>query len=245
MDDIKGQVVLITGSSRGIGLGFADAFINVGAKVIITGTSQERLKEAEKSLKGKNEASYCFDVSKSQEVDLTFNKILEKFSTIDVLVNNAGITNDTLMLRMSEEQWDQVLNINLKGAFLCSKAVLRVMMKARSGKIINISSVVGLMGNAGQVNYSSSKAGLLGMTKSMAKELASRHICVNAIAPGFIESDMTETLNEKAKESFLNHIPLQRAGQVSDVAQLCLFLASSASNYITGQVINVDGGLVM
>ena len=160
-------------------------------------------------------------------------------------MNNAGITQDTLVMRMSENQWDQVLNINLKGAFLCSKSVLRPMVKARYGKIINLSSVVGVMGNVGQANYASSKAGLLGLTKSMAKELASRNICVNAVAPGFIKSEMTDAMSEQAIEEILRNVPMQRMGTIDDVAEVVLFLASSKADYITGEVININGGLVM
>jgi len=178
-------------------------------------------------------------------VETMISKVMETFSQIDILVNNAGITRDTLLMRMEESDWDLVLQVNLKSAFLCTKQIIRIMMKQRSGKIINMASVVGVMGNAGQSNYSASKAGLIGFTKSIAKEVATRNIQVNAIAPGFIETEMTASLPEDVRKSYLDSIPAKRMGSVADVAHLTAFLASSNSDYITGQVIHVDGGLVM
>ncbi|HRU42176.1 MAG TPA: 3-oxoacyl-[acyl-carrier-protein] reductase, partial [Candidatus Diapherotrites archaeon] len=185
------------------------------------------------------------DVSIASEVENLVNEVLKTFGSIDILVNNAGITRDNLIIRMTEKEFDDVINTNLKGAFICTKAVSRVMIKQKSGKIINVSSVVGIVGNAGQSNYAAAKAGLIGFTKSMAKELAKRNINVNAVAPGFIQTDMTSVLPENVKEEFIKSIPLMRAGKPEDIAKTVLFLASEYSDYITGQVINIDGGMVM
>ena len=185
------------------------------------------------------------DVTDPDQVSTLVKSVAEKYGSIDVLVNNAGVTRDTLLVRMSEADWDLVLKVNLKGAFLMTQAVAKVMMKQRSGKIVSVSSVVGLIGNAGQANYSASKAGLLGLTKSAARELAGRGICVNAVAPGFVETEMTAKLSDNAKAAFLDGIPLKRAGQPDDIAKTVLFLSSSASDYITGQVLGVNGGLYM
>jgi 3-oxoacyl-[acyl-carrier protein] reductase len=185
------------------------------------------------------------DVSDPEQISELMNKTKEHFGSVDVLVNNAGVTRDTLLMRMKEEDWDFVLKVNLKGAFLATQSAARIMLKQRSGRIINISSVVGLMGNAGQANYSASKAGLIGLTKSSAKELASRGVTVNAIAPGYIETEMTENLPEAARQAFLDNIPLKRPGTPEDIADTALFLASDLASYITGQVIQVDGGLLM
>jgi 3-oxoacyl-[acyl-carrier protein] reductase len=185
------------------------------------------------------------DVTDWDQVSGAAEKVVERFSRVDILVNNAGITRDNLLIRMTSEQWDQVLSVNLKGAFHCTKAVAREMMKQKSGRIVNIASVVGLMGNAGQANYCSSKAGIIGLTKSVAKELSSRGITVNAVAPGYIETEMTTALSQKSRDAFLQVIPLGRAGQPEDVARVVSFLASPDAGYITGQVINVDGGMLM
>ena len=189
--------------------------------------------------------SVVCDVSDPEQISELMNKTKEHFGSVDVLVNNAGVTRDTLLMRMKEEDWDFVLKVNLKGAFLATQSAARIMLKQRSGRIINISSVVGLMGNAGQANYSASKAGLIGLTKSSAKELASRGVTVNAIAPGYIETEMTESLPEAARQAFLDNIPLKRPGTPEDIADTALFLASDLASYITGQVIQVDGGLLM
>ncbi|WAM33086.1 3-oxoacyl-[acyl-carrier-protein] reductase [Caldicellulosiruptor morganii] len=248
MQLLKGKVALITGASRGIGRAIALKFAQNGADVVINYSSSESqaqsLKEEIEKLGVKALAIKC-DVSSSEEVNAMFSQIESEFGKLDILVNNAGITKDGLILRMDEEQFDRVIAINLKGAFLCAKAAAKLMVKQREGNIINISSVVGITGNAGQANYAASKAGIIGLTKSLAKELASRNIRVNAIAPGFIKTDMTDVLSEKVKEAMLSSIPLGRFGEADEVAGVALFLASSLSSYVTGQVIVVDGGMIM
>lgn len=241
------KVVIITGSSRGIGKAIALAFAKEGASVVVSGRNKESLEKVVSEIEaiGSKVIAVKADVSKVDDAKNLIEKTLEEFGQIDILVNNAGITRDNLLLRLSEEDWDSVLNTNLKGAFNCIKAVTKPMMKKRAGSIINITSVVGQTGNAGQVNYSASKAGMIGMTKSVAKELASRSIRVNAVAPGFIETDMTNELNEKAKEELIKAIPLSKLGSVANVADLVLFLSSDKAEYITGQVVNVDGGMVV
>lgn len=241
-------VVLVTGASSGIGKSVALAFAKAGYDVVINyARSQEAAlavaKECE-ALGAKVLVEGC-DVSNSKEVGLMIQHALETFGQIDVCINNSGITKDGLLLRMREEDFDAVINTNLKGAFNVTQAVLKPMMKARYGKIINMASVIGVIGNIGQANYAASKGGLIAFTKSVAKEMASRNITVNAIAPGFIETKMTDTLDPSLQESILKQIPLARFGQGEDVAQAALFLASSGANYITGQVIHVDGGMVM
>ncbi len=244
---LKDKVCLITGSARGIGYAIAEELAANGAKIVLTDVLEDVLdKSVEKlSSTGAEVIGIPLDVSNSEQVSAAVDRAKESFGSIDLLVNNAGVTKDTLLVRMSEADWDFVLRVNLKGAFLMTQAVAKVMMKQRSGKIVNISSVVGLMGNAGQVNYSSSKAGLLGLTKSCARELAGRGICVNAIAPGFIETEMTTVLPDAARAAFLENIPLKRAGTPADIAKSVLFLASPSSDYITGQVLGVNGGLYM
>jgi 3-oxoacyl-[acyl-carrier protein] reductase len=244
---LKDKVCLITGSARGIGYAIAEELAANGAKIVLTDVLEDVLGESVEKLSSTGAAviGIPLDVSNSEQVSAAVDRAKESFGSIDLLVNNAGVTKDTLLVRMSEADWDFVLRVNLKGAFLMTQAVAKVMMKQRSGKIVNISSVVGLMGNAGQVNYSSSKAGLLGLTKSCALELAGRGICVNAIAPGFIETEMTAKLSDAARTAFLANIPLKRAGTPADIAKLVLFLASSSSDYITGQVLGVNGGLYM
>lgn len=242
------KVVFVTGASRGIGKEVALKYAENGYDVIINYVSDktdvESLEEEFKE-KGADTLILKADVSKADEVQNVVDKAIEKFGKIDVLVNNAGITRDNLLMRMSEEEFDRVLEINLKGTFLVTKAVTKYMMKKRSGSIINLSSVVGVAGNAGQCNYSASKAGIIGFTKSIAKELASRNIRANAVAPGFIETDMTSVLSDSVKESIHNQIPLKRMGSSKEVAELIYFLGSEKSSYMTGQVINVDGGMVM
>jgi len=236
--------VVVTGSARGIGRAIAEEFLKRKANVVICDIDQAAI-EATVSELGGNTAGFKADVTKSDEVATLFDRAIEKFGRVDVVVNNAGITRDALMIRMDEKDWDLVLDINLKGAFLVTKTAGRIMMKQRSGRIVNISSVVGLMGNAGQSNYSASKAGLIGLTKSSARELAPRGVTVNAVAPGYIDTEMTRSLPEAAKEAFLSQIQVKRMGLPSDVASAVVFLASEEASYITGQVLAVDGGLTM
>lgn len=245
---LQDKVVLITGASRGIGKSIAEECVKQGAKVAFTYlSSEEKAKalEAELSKNGGIVKGFKSDASKFDEAQKLVDDVVATFGTIDVLVNNAGITRDTLLMRMSEEQWDEVINTNLKSAFNLTKAVQRPMLKAKSGSIINMSSVVGVSGNAGQSNYAASKAGLIGFTKSVAQELGSRNIRANAIAPGFIETEMTEVLDPKVVEEWRNGIPLKRGGKPEDVANLVVFLGSDMSTYITGQTINVCGGMLM
>ena len=242
------KTVLVTGASRGIGKEVAMLYAENGYDVIINYVSDKTDVEGiKKEFEAKNVKCLLVkaDVSKEEEVANLVNKAIEEFGKIDVLVNNAGITKDNLLMRMSEEEFDKVIEINLKGTFLVTKAVTKHMMKKRQGSIINLASVVGVVGNAGQSNYSASKAGIIGFTKSVAKELASRNIRANAVAPGFIETDMTSVLKDEVKENIYNQIPLKRMGNAREVAELIYFLGSEKSSYITGQVINVDGGMVM
>lgn len=246
--DLKGQVALITGGSRGIGRAISLKLASLGADVFINFSSQAKAAEevAEECKKLGVKAEICgFDVSDSAQVDKALDSIKEKAGKLDILVNNAGITSDGLFIRMKDEDWMRTLNINLSGSFYCSRAAAKIMMKARYGRIINISSVVGETGNAGQAPYVASKAGLIGLTKASAKELASRNITVNAVTPGFIETDMTHVLDDKLKDSLLNSIPLNRFGKPEEIASLVAFIASPASAYITGQVIGVNGGMYM
>ena len=247
MSKLSGKVAVVTGGTRGIGLAICRTLASEGARVAVIGTSDRSVAPAIETLSGEgfDVKGYALNVAEVEATNEVFKNIIADFGTVDILVNNAGITRDTLMMRMKEDDWDSVLDINLKGAFNCTKAVMRTMMKARSGKIINMASVVGQTGNAGQVNYSASKAGLIGMTKSIAKELATRGINVNSIAPGFIETEMTAELSHAATDAFLENIPLARGGKPEDVAKAVVFLSSDDSDYITGQTINVDGGLVM
>nr|WP_300005130.1 3-oxoacyl-[acyl-carrier-protein] reductase [Tissierella sp.] len=245
---LKGKTALVTGASRGIGREIALKLAEEGADIaFFYSSNEEKAQETVKELeaKGVRVMALKLDVSKSEQVNEAVKTVEEEFKAIDILVNNAGITRDNLLIRMSEEDWEDVMDINLKGAFLTTKAVARKMMKTRYGKIINISSIVGVKGNIGQGNYSASKAGLIGFTKSMAQELASRGIRVNAIAPGFIETDMTDVLKDELKTEMLKNIPLGHLGKPEDIANLVVFLASSKGDYITGQVINIDGGMVM
>ncbi|HJD00680.1 MAG TPA: 3-oxoacyl-[acyl-carrier-protein] reductase [Candidatus Dwaynia gallinarum] len=245
---LKDKVAIVTGASKGIGRAIAINFAKEGAKVVLNYRSddngaQEVLKEIENS--GGVAFLHKGDVSDFSVAEDLIKFCIEKFSRIDILVNNAGITRDTLLLRMKEEDFDSVINVNLKGSFNCVKHASSFMIKQKYGKILNISSVIGLIGNVGQINYAASKAGIIGMTKSLAKELGSRGINVNAIAPGFIETDMTSVLEDKTRETIMSHIPLKRMGSVEDVSNLVVFLASDLASYITGQVITVDGGMVM
>ena len=247
MSDVKNLNVIITGGSRGIGKGIALAFAKKGANIAFTySSSSSSASNLEKQLNsfGIKARSYKSDASSYNEsIDLV-NKISTDFDSIDVLINNAGITKDNLLMRISEEDFDDVINVNLKSVFNMTKAVQKKMLKQRKGSIINMSSVVGVKGNAGQSNYAASKAGIIGFSKSIALELGSRNIRTNVIAPGFIETEMTKKLPEETIKQWRNGIPLKRGGTVEDVANLCLFLASDSSSYITGQVINVDGGML-
>ena len=245
---LDGRHALVTGASRGIGRAVALAFAAEGASVALNFAGNVAAAEAvraEIESAGGKAILVPADVSDENAVEDMVKTVTEAFGSIDILVNNAGITRDGLLLRMKEEDWDAVLNTNLKGVFLCTKAVSKFMMKKRYGRIVNMASVVGVTGNASQANYAAAKAGVIGFTKAMAKELASRGITVNAIAPGFVRSDMTDVLPDKVKEAMLAEIPLGRAGEPADVAKAALFLASDQAAYITGQVLKVDGGMVM
>ena len=245
---LKGKTAIITGAGRGIGKAIALTLARYGANIVVNDipSSDYALVTVDEIRSTGAEAIYVpGDVRSSDDVRKLIDTALDKFGTIDIFVNNAGVTRDNLMLRMTEDDWDIVMDINLKGAFNCTKAVSRPMMKQKSGSIINITSVVGEMGNAGQANYSASKAGLIGLTKTTAKEFAKKGIRANAVAPGFIKSDMTDKLSDEVKAKYYEGIPLARFGDVNDIAEAVAFLASDKSSYITGQVINVDGGLVM
>jgi len=244
---LKDKVAVVTGAGRGIGRTIALQLAREGASLVCWDIEEESVVQTAREVEamGSLGLSFRVDVAQFNQVSSAVEQILGRFSRIDILVNNAGITRDNLLARMSEEEWNQVLDVNLKGTFNCTKAVVKQMMKQRSGRIVNIASVVGLMGNAGQVNYCASKAGIIGFTKAVAKELASRAITVNAVAPGFIETEMTKGLGDRGRETFLKAIPLRRLGKPEDVALLVSFLVSEDAGYVTGQVINVDGGLLM
>jgi 3-oxoacyl-[acyl-carrier protein] reductase len=244
---VEDRVALVTGTSRGIGRGIATALAAQGAKIVAAGANLQATEDfvAELKASGTEAIAVRCDVSIAAEVEELVKTAKETFGRIDILVNNAGITRDGLLLRMKEEDWDAVLDVNLKGAFLCTRAVSKLMTKQRSGRIINIVSVVGQMGNPGQANYCASKAGLMGLTRSNAHELAKRNITVNAVAPGFIATDMTEALPEDQRQELASRIPLARLGSVEDIAHAVLFLASDQAGYITGQVIGVNGGMYM
>jgi len=247
MFNLKNKVAVVTGASKGIGKAMAKLFAKAGAHVVCISRKADALKAVVDSIKTEGGfASYnAFDVSSLNEFEKNINSIIDEYNSIDILVNNAGVTRDKLIMRMNEEDWNHVININLKGAFNGIKSVSRIMMKQRSGKIINISSVVGLTGNAGQANYAASKAGLIGLSKATAKEFSSRGINVNCIAPGYIKTNMTEKITDKNLENLNLQIPLGRIGSPNDVANTALFLASDEAGYITGQTIVVDGGMVI
>lgn len=245
---LEGKVALITGASRGIGKGIAEKFVAEGATVAFTYRSSEekaRALEAELTANGGTAKGFKSDAGDFEQAAKLVEDVVKEFGTVDIVINNAGITRDNLLMRMSEEHWDEIMDVNLKSVFNLTKAVMRTMLKARSGSIINMSSVVGVKGNAGQANYAASKAGIIGFTKSVAAELGSRNIRCNAVAPGFIETEMTAALGEEVIQQWRDGIPLKRGGSPDDVANLCLFLASDMSTYITGQTINVDGGMLM
>jgi 3-oxoacyl-[acyl-carrier protein] reductase len=243
----KDKVAVVTGASRGIGRSIALALAGEGARIVAVdlGLPETEALVAEIKAAGGDALAVVGNVTVAADVERMIEAAVEKFGRVDILINNAGITRDALLLRMKDEDWDAVLTVNLKGAFLCSRAVAKVMSKQRYGRIINIASVVGQMGNAGQANYCASKAGLIGLTKSNARELAKRNVTVNAVAPGFIATAMTDVLPEKVKEELLAQIPLERLGSADDIANAVLFLAAERSGYITGQVIAVNGGMYM
>ncbi len=247
MSLLANQIAVITGAGRGIGRGIALRFAAEGADIVCVSRTAENAEKAAGEVRalGRRAWAHAVDVGDAAAVEAAGEKILTETGRVDILVNNAGVTRDGLLMRMSEQDWDTVLDTNLKGAFLFTKAFTRAFLKQRSGRIINVASVIGLIGNAGQANYAASKAALLGFTKSLAREFASRNITVNALAPGFIETDMTAVLSPELKAEILKRIPLNRLGQPEDIAEAALFLASPGTRYITGQVLTVDGGMVM
>lgn len=245
---LKDKIAVITGASRGIGREIAVLFAKEGAKLVLTARNQEALKAVAKEIYEINREEplvFQLDVRDSAKVEELLDKTLDKYKRVDILVNNAGVTKDGLFVRMTDADWDEVLDTNLKGTFLCMRAVSKAMMKQRYGKIINMASVIGLVGNAGQANYAASKAGIIALTKSVAKELGLRNVTVNAIAPGFIDTEMTQGLTADVKNAILKTIPVGFFGKPIDVAKTALYLASDESNFVTGQVITVDGGMVM
>jgi len=245
--EFKGQVALVTGSARGIGRAIAEALARKGVALAIADVNLDEAKatSADLAKNGVKTMALRIDVASSREVITAFEEILKEFGRLDILVNNAGITRDSLLLRMKEEDWDAVIDVNLKGVFLCAKEAVKAMAKQRYGRIVNIASVVAFMGNPGQANYSASKAGIVGLTKTLAKEYASRGITANAVAPGFITTAMTDALTENVKEEMKKAIPMARFGTIEDVANAVVFLTSPSSGYITGQVIHVNGGMYM
>lgn len=248
MGKLNGKTAVVTGASRGIGRAIALQLATEGSNVVVNFSgSEQKASEVVKEIQdlGSQAIAVQANISDSESVQQLMNATIEQFGAIDILVNNAGITRDNLLMRMKEDEWDDVINTNLKGVFLCTKAVTRQMMKQRAGRIINISSIVGVMGNAGQANYVAAKAGVIGLTKTTARELASRNILVNAIAPGFITTEMTDTLPEEVKSSMLSQIPLAKLGNPEDVAKAVVFLASDDASYMTGQTLHIDGGMYM
>jgi 3-oxoacyl-[acyl-carrier protein] reductase len=244
---LKDKVAIITGGARGIGKSIAEKFAENGANLVIVDVNEQFAAETAKELEGKGVKTLAVktDVSSKADVDAMFAKAVEVFGRVDILVNNAGITRDNLLLRMEESDWDLVININLKGVFLCSQAAVKLMSKARTGNIINVASIVGQMGNAGQANYTASKGGVIALTKTTAKEFASRGIRANALAPGFINTEMTKVLKDEVKEAMLSGVPMKKMGEPEDIANGALFLASDLSSYITGHVLAINGGMLM
>ncbi|MGI2327223.1 3-oxoacyl-[acyl-carrier-protein] reductase [Planococcus sp. YIM B11945] len=248
MSNLTGKTAIVTGASRGIGAEIARKLASAGAKVVVNYSGSQEKAEAvvaEIQQNGGEAIAVKANVSDSEAVKAMADETMKAFGSIDILVNNAGITRDNLMMRMKDDEWDDVINTNLKGVFVCTKAVTRQMMKQRAGRIINIASIVGVMGNAGQANYVAAKAGVIGLTKTTARELASRNITANAIAPGFITTDMTDKLGDDIQQAMLGQIPLGRFGKPEEVAKVALFLASDDSSYMTGQTLHLDGGMVM
>ncbi|ANU10524.1 3-oxoacyl-ACP reductase [Planococcus antarcticus DSM 14505] len=248
MSKLAGKTAIITGASRGIGAEIARKFAADGAKVVVNYSGSQEKAEAvvaDIQANGGEAIAVKANVSDAEAVKAMVDETMKTFGSVDILVNNAGITRDNLMMRMKDDEWDDVININLKGVFICTKAVTRQMMKQRAGRIVNIASIVGVMGNAGQANYVASKAGVIGLTKTTARELASRGITANAVAPGFITTDMTDQLTEDVQKSMMGQIPLGRFGAPEDVAKAALFLASDDASYMTGQTLHLDGGMVM
>jgi len=245
MGMLDGKVAIVTGGARGIGRAIGDRFLNEGAIVCLYDIMEDELKKVKEGCKSNNLRVFTVDISDTTSVGSAVNETMGEFGRVDILVNNAGINRDNLLMRMTDEEWDRVIEVNLKGTYNCIKAVIRPMLKARWGRIINITSVIGMIGNAGQANYSASKAGIIGLTKSAAKELASRGITVNCIAPGFIETPMTDVLPDDVKDTYMKQIPMGKFGKPDDVSGVCAFLSGDDASYITGQVIVVDGGMVM
>ena len=245
--DLNGKIAIVTGASQGIGETIAVEMAKSGANVFCLARNKNALDSTINKIisNGDKASAYSCDISNNEQFNNIVTDIFKEYGSIDILVNNAGITNDTLLMRMSDDQWDSVLNINLKGSFTCIRSVVKYMMKKKSGRIINITSIVGLTGNAGQANYAASKAGLIGMTKSIAKEVASRGITANCVAPGWIETAMTEQLSDDVKNKFLSQIPTGKIGYPKDIANTVIFLASKEAEYITGQTITVDGGRII
>ena len=244
---MENKVAVVTGSGRGIGKAIVLKLAQEKMNLVICDIDDDSINATVKEIEqlGVKAIAVKVDVTSTEQVTYLFDETIKAFGRVDVLVNNAGITRDNLLIRMSENEWDAVIAVNLKGSFNCLKAAAKIMMKQRSGKIVNVASVVGIMGNVGQANYAASKGGVISLTKSAAKELAARNITVNAIAPGYIETEMTKNLSDAVKEAFLNLVPLKRPGQVEDVANVVNFLVSPAADYITGQVIHIDGGMVI
>jgi 3-oxoacyl-[acyl-carrier protein] reductase len=243
--ELEGKVALVTGGSRGIGLAISEALAQAGARVAVVARDAERARQAAHELSGGGHGGFSCDVADADAARAVVGEVEEALGPIDILVNNAGVTRDNLLLRMKEEEWDEVIAVNLKGAFNMTRAIVRGMMRRREGAIVNITSVVGLMGNAGQANYAASKAGLIGFTKSVARELASRDVRCNAVAPGYIRTDMTAELGEEQTEALRGAIPLGRLGEPDDISGVVRFLVGPGARYITGQVLAVDGGMVM
>ncbi|MDH4099105.1 MAG: 3-oxoacyl-[acyl-carrier-protein] reductase [Nitrospirota bacterium] len=245
--NLEGKVALVTGAAQGIGKSIALALAKQGATVVISDVNLEKADAVAGEIRGtgRKALAVACNVGSADEVNALFDRVVQEYGQVDVVVNNAGITRDGLLMRLKDEEWDQVININLKGVFLCCRAAIKLMAKKRSGRVINIASIVGAMGNAGQINYSASKAGVIGMTKTIAKEYAGRNITCNAVAPGFIDTAMTQALPEDVKNLMLSQIPLSRFGSADDVANAVLFLASDEAGYITGQVLHVNGGMYM